>query len=114
MSLSTYTGLQSALTGIQAAQEALDTTSENIANSGTTGYSRQVVNLVPTDPLVLAGGYSQNGAALQVGTGVNAQSITRVRSQYLDSAYRSQNASSNYATTQSSVLGQAQSLLAEP
>ena len=34
-------GLQTALRGLQAAQEAIDTTGHNIANANTPGYSRQ-------------------------------------------------------------------------
>ena len=39
--------LGTALSGLMAFQRSLDTTSHNIANVNTDGYSRQRVNLVP-------------------------------------------------------------------
>ena len=43
MGVSTFMGLQTALRGLIAQQEALDITGHNIANANTLGYSRQEV-----------------------------------------------------------------------
>ena len=41
MSIPAFTGLNTALRGVQAQQAALDVVSHNIANVDTPGYSRQ-------------------------------------------------------------------------
>ena len=45
MAISSYMGLQTALRGLLANQEAIDTTGHNIANANTPGYSRQVADM---------------------------------------------------------------------
>ena len=45
MYISTFTPLQTALSGIEAAQEELDTTGDNISNENTAGYTEESVNL---------------------------------------------------------------------
>jgi flagellar hook-associated protein 1 FlgK len=109
--ISTFTPLDSALSGILAAQQELETTSNNIANSDTPGYTDESVNLSESLPLTVA---SDNGAGVQVGTGVDVSSISSARNQFLDAAYRVQNAVSNSATTEQSYLDQVQTQLNEP
>ena len=46
-----YSGLQTALSGLEAAQAAIDTTGQNIANANTPGYSRQTVVQTERNPL---------------------------------------------------------------
>ncbi len=111
MYISTFTPLQSALSGIEVAQQELDTTSNNIGNADTPGYTEESVNLSAALPLTIAG---PNGAGMQVGTGVDADSIASARSQYLDTSYRAQNGASNYASTEQTYINQAQSALDEP
>lgn len=110
--ISTFTTLQTALTGVEAAQEELSTTGENISNANTDDYEEQVVNLGENEPVSIAGG--DGGEGLQIGTGVNATSITNVSDPYLDSAWRAQNANSGSATTEQTYLSQIQSALNEP
>ena len=114
MTVSTYLGLDTALSALQTDQEAIETTSNNIANESTPGYTRERVNFGATTPYTTAGGYTLGGSSLQIGTGVTAASIARVRSQFLDTQYRAQNAAASNASEQTSDLGAAQSLLAEP
>lgn len=76
------------VSGLQAAQASLYTTSHNIANASTPGYSRQQVNLTSSTPLLTGAGF--------LGTGVQVDTISRSYSAFL--------------TTQ---LTQAQSLEAE-
>jgi len=110
MYVSSFLTLNTALSGVEAAQEQLATTGENITNANTPDYERQRVNLVETNPLTLAGGNSP----LQLGTGVNAASITNVGSSYLDAAWRQQNANSSGASTLRTYTQQIQTLLNEP
>ena len=45
MYVSTFSPLQIALSGVEAAQEELQTTGENITNENTAGYVDETVNL---------------------------------------------------------------------
>lgn len=78
--------------GIFAHQLMQDTTGHNIVNAGTEGYSRQRVQLAPTMSI-------QQTSALgfvEVGTGVDAMSITRARNIYADKQFRQETASEGY------------------
>ena len=89
---STFAGLNTMVRGIFAHQLMQDTTGHNIVNAGTEGYSRQRVNLTPTMSI-------QQTSALgyvEVGTGVDAMSITRARNIYADKQFRQETATENY------------------
>ena len=107
-------GLETALSGLEADQLALDETGHNITNANTPGYSRQVVNLTASPSLVLPAESSITGDGVQVGTGVDATSITRIRNQFLDIQYRAQNSLLGNATASSTALTQAQAAFSEP
>ncbi|MFN8648271.1 MAG: flagellar basal body protein, partial [Gemmatimonadales bacterium] len=64
-------------------QKAIDTTGHNIANASTDGYTRQRLRLGAADPLVTPIG--------QLGRGVVAEGIDRIRDQFLDVSYRKEN-----------------------
>jgi flagellar hook-associated protein 1 len=114
MSVPTLQGLQTALSGLLAEQQALDVAGNNIANVNTEGYSRQVAVLEPNPALPIPAISTLTGQGAQLGTGVNVETITRIRNTYLDAQYRTQNSALSKATTQAEVLGQAQSALNEP
>jgi len=69
--------LATALSGLMAEQGALQTTTNNVANVNTPGYSRQVPVLVTCDPIV-----EDN---LTFGAGVNLKTIENVRDPILES-----------------------------
>lgn len=112
MYISSFLTLDTALSGVEAAQEELDTTGQNITNENTAGYEEQVVNLSESQSLDIAG--AGNDGALQLGTGVTAASITNTGDPYLDAAWRQQNAATNAASTAQGFLNQIQSALNEP
>jgi flagellar hook-associated protein 1 FlgK len=114
MPISTFMGLQTALSGLQADQEAINTTGQNIANANTPGYSRQVVSLQAAMPLSVPALSSLTGMGAQLGTGVDATTINRIRNQFLDVQYRTQNSATSNSTTQQTTLQQAQTALDEP
>ncbi len=91
MPIPSFTGLQTALKGLEAAQAELDTTGQNISNESTPGYSRQKVVTTDCDSLTLPAVSSTTGTGAQLGTGVSISNITRVRNQFLDVQYRTQN-----------------------
>lgn len=95
MNISSFTMLHTALSGVEAAQEELSTTGENISNETTPGYEEQTVNLSPSS----AFGVSAGGVTYQIGTGVSVKNITNSSDSYLDTAWRSQNSATNSAST---------------
>src|ERR1700752_2875632 len=107
MSIPTFTGLQTALSGLQASQAAIDTTGENISNANTPGYTRQVDNTVESAALTIPA-LSQRGGRAALGTGVSISTISRIRDQFLDIQYRAQNTLTSNANTSSSELQQVQ------
>jgi len=114
MSIPSLQGLQTALSGLIAQQTALDTTGNNIANANTEGYSRETALLEPNTPLPIAAISGYTGKGAQLGTGVTVATITRIRNQYLDAQYRTQNSALGAAQTQAETLTQAQTAFNEP
>jgi len=114
MTIPSFTGLQTALRGLTAAQAAIDTTSHNIANANTPGYSRQQVDLTESPSMTLPGLSVGPSDGIQLGTGVDVSQISRIRDQFLDIQYRAQNSNTNNASTQTTILNQVQTSLDEP
>src|SRR3954447_4790777 len=88
MPISSFMGLETALRGILAHQQAIDTTSHNVANANTEGYSRQEAVLNASMPQTVYGiGESGLGS---IGTGVSVEAFRRIRTGFLDLQYRAQ------------------------
>lgn len=79
----TFGSFNIATSGLFASQRALDTTSHNISNANTIGYSRQIALQRATMPT-----YDPSGI---VGTGTETYNIMQMRSNYLDAKYWGQN-----------------------
>jgi flagellar hook-associated protein 1 FlgK len=90
MAVSTFMGLQTALRGLIAQQEALDVTGHNIANSNTVGYSRQEVKTSASRALVINTGSTAGNGKAELGTGVDVTGVSRARDRFLDLQYRAQ------------------------
>jgi flagellar hook-associated protein 1 FlgK len=73
--------LSTGLSGLRAAQRALDTTSHNIANVSTEGYSRQRVEFQARQ--------AESSGAGWIGTGVQVSTVRRVYDQFLVQQTRS-------------------------
>lgn len=82
---STFLGLNTAYTGLQAYQAAINTSAHNISNTNTEGYSRQKTNAQAEQALRT---YAQYGT---IGTGVVVTSIEQIRDRYYDIKYRNNN-----------------------
>lgn len=87
---STFFGLETAKRGMYTQQSALYVTGHNISNANTPGYTRQRVNFQQTTPYAYPG-MNRPGGAGQFGTGVEAGSVERIRDQFLDVQFRTQN-----------------------
>ncbi|MCM1213594.1 MAG: flagellar hook-associated protein FlgK [Lachnospiraceae bacterium] len=83
---SQFFGLNIAYTGLLASNAALNTTSNNIANVQTKGYSRQEVNQAASSALRVFQTYGCAGA------GVDTLSIERIRDGFYDTKYWNNNA----------------------
>ncbi|MDQ8734024.1 flagellar hook-associated protein FlgK [Paenibacillus sp. LHD-38] len=110
---STFHGLETARRSLFTTQSALNTTGHNIANANTVGYSRQIVNMTASRPID-AVGFSKSAAAGQLGTGVEASSITRVREKFLDNQFRNENKSNGNFTVQLDTLSKLEGIVNEP
>lgn len=87
-------------------QRAIDTTGHNIANANTEGYTRQRLALTPEVPLQTPIG--------QVGRGVTADGIERLRDGYLDQSFRRENGDLGRFATLKDTLGQIEDIFGEP
>jgi flagellar hook-associated protein 1 len=114
MSIPTLQGLQTALSGLLAEQQALDVAGHNIANANTEGYSRQTAVLETNQAIPIPALSAITGQGAQLGTGVTVETYTRIRNSYLDAQYRTQNSALNGASTQAEELEQAQGAFNEP
>jgi flagellar hook-associated protein 1 FlgK len=102
-----FLGLEISLRGLQAAQQLMDTSAHNVANSATPGYAREEVVLSPV-------GTMQPGVAGQPGGGVRVDLVQRVKSFFLDLQYWTQNARAGDYQTRDRALSDVQALLGEP
>lgn len=92
--------------GLLAFQNALTTTSHNISNVNTDGYSRQRVDLTTRNPQLSGAGY--------FGTGVNVQNVARMYDQFLTDQVRIQTASNSQVSTYYDLASRIDNMLADP
>ncbi|MGM9929670.1 MAG: flagellar hook-associated protein FlgK [Bacillus sp. (in: firmicutes)] len=110
---STFFGLETAKRGMVTQQSALYVTGHNIANANTEGYTRQRVNFSTTTPYAVPGLNRPNTTG-QLGTGVEAGSIQRVRDSFADLQYRTQNNKLGYYGVISESLTKMEEVMNEP
>jgi flagellar hook-associated protein 1 FlgK len=88
-----FNTIQSAL---EADQEAINTTANNVANANTPGYTEESVTWQETDPISISG--------QQFGTGVEISNVTSQGSQILDQAIDQQQQTLSAATSREAGL----------
>ena len=93
--------LNTALTGLNVAQAALDVTSQNISNVNTPGYTRETVQ---QEPLVTAG----------QGTGVAITNIQSVTDQFLQGELQSSAASTGQYNAMNEIQNELQNAIGDP
>jgi flagellar hook-associated protein 1 FlgK len=111
MAIPAFTGLNTALRGVQAQQAALDVVAHNIANVETPGYSRQEA-VFSASPTLRIDGTKQDGTGAQLGTGVDVLTYRRLRDDFLDLQFRAQNMASGQSDATAQRLDVVQSDLA--
>ena len=95
--------LSTGVSGLLAFQQALDVTSNNIANAATPGYSVENINLTPQPGQSTAGGF--------LGSGVAVQGIARAYSELLAQQVRSSQSSYSSYNTLATQAGQIDNML---
>ena len=111
--VSTFHSLEVSKRSLFTQQTALNTTGHNIANANTAGYSRQRVNMVAARPIE-APGFSHSTAKGQLGMGVEYDSITRIREQFLDEQFRNENKSLGEWSLKFDTLDKLEAIVNEP
>ncbi|WP_020482810.1 flagellar hook-associated protein FlgK [Methylomonas sp. MK1] len=96
--------MNSALSGLAASRRALETTSNNISNVNTEGYSRQRVELATRSEQYTGSGY--------IGSGVDAVNIVRSYDQFLTDQLRFSTSAFAAADTYQKLSSQVDNLLA--
>jgi len=110
--VSTFGSLQTAYSGLSAARAGLDVTGQNMANVGTTGYTRQ--RIVQTEVGAPAQTGFVRGTAALAGQGVSVDAIARLASSTLDTRVRFSAGAAAYADTRATALDQLETGLHEP
>lgn len=114
MGIPTLQGLQTALSGLLAGQEALDVVGQNIANAQTPGYTRQQAVLVTNPPITIPALSPNNGRGAILGTGVGVETIQRIHDIYVEEALRGATTAVGYASAEAQILEAVQRGLNEP
>ncbi|OES46049.1 flagellar hook-associated protein FlgK [Domibacillus iocasae] len=110
---STFMGLETAKRGMFTQQSALYTTGHNISNANTPGYSRQRVNFQTTTPYP-AVGLNRPNIPGQMGTGVEAGSVQRIRDSFIDVQYRNENNKLGYWSARADAFTKVEDIVNEP
>lgn len=101
--MSTFQGLEIAKAGMLTYRASMETAAHNLANIGTKGYSRQVVETAAQ---------TRNVSSIKVvGAGAYVKGIVRQRNEYYDTKYERANATYSKYSTHSYFLNQVQSYL---
>ena len=95
--------LTTAVSGLEAFQQALAVTGNNIANASTPGYTRQQINLSPS--------FAQNLGSGYVGSGVNVDGVSRILDQFANAQLQTANQSVSQQDAYVSVAQQIDSVL---
>ena len=110
--VSSFHGLELGKRGLSVGQASIATTGQNIANVNTKGYSRQQVNSSASPSLDIW--TSQGANTGQLGTGVNLDSITRVRDRFLDQQFRDHSETLGQWQAKQTTLDRLETIVNEP
>ena len=111
--LSTFHGLETARKALNTTQTSLHTVGHNIANANTEGYSRQRVNTKTAQPFP-SPAFNKPDIPGQLGTGVKAGSIQRIRDEFLDLQYRGENNQHGYWSARYDAWMKVEDIMNEP
>ncbi|MEN0086120.1 MAG: flagellar hook-associated protein FlgK [Leifsonia sp.] len=109
--MSTFSGLNTAYSGLVAAKAGLDVVGQNLVNANTPGYTRQRVSTSGVPALNSAGLFS---GGVRPGQGVSVDGIQRLDDAAIDARVRSTTALSGYTNTRADALSTLEASLNEP
>jgi flagellar hook-associated protein 1 FlgK len=109
--VSTFSGLNTATTALWAQQRGLDVTGQNIANVNTAGYTRQRAELQSVGGNAVPAVYAVSN---QVGQGVDADTVIRIRDAFLEGRAQLESGSSARLTVADDTLTQIEQAFREP
>ena len=98
------------VSGLQASQNAINTTAHNLSNVNTTGYVRQQAILGDRDYTLVG---RKATSYMQVGLGVDSIATSRIRDILLDSAYRSENSRGGFYEAQYEAVTEIETIVGE-
>ncbi|AIQ14818.1 flagellar hook-associated protein FlgK [Paenibacillus durus] len=110
---STFHGLETSKRALLVNTASMQTMGHNISNANTEGYTRQRVNISASRPIWQMG-MTKSQAPGQLGTGVQYDSITRVRDSYLDLQYRRENQTLGSYDVMNTAMTAIQNIVNEP
>lgn len=98
--------LNVSISGLNAAQMGILTTSHNIANASTPGFNRQQTVQTTNTPMFSGGGF--------VGQGANIETVKRIYNDFLNSQVKSAETNSAELNTYATEIAQIDNLLGDP
>ncbi|MBI9099187.1 MAG: flagellar hook-associated protein FlgK [Spirochaetaceae bacterium] len=110
---STFSGIEIGKRSLQAHTTALTTVGHNLSNASTEGYSRQRVNMSPTDPLYRPE-MNREERPGQIGQGVGVVSIERIRDNLLQNRVLAQGDEAGYWNTRDEYIMMVEQVYNEP
>lgn len=109
----TFSGLELGRRALNYFKQGIETAGHNISNADVDGYSRQKVDASASIPYS-APGINASGEAGQIGTGVNIDSITRIRDSFLDYQYRQESTEGGFWDVASQTMEYIEMFINEP
>jgi flagellar hook-associated protein 1 FlgK len=109
--MSSFSGLSTALSSLNAQRQALEVSGHNVANANTVGYTRQRADLTSVGP---QGGTALFAGGTTTGNGVKVGSLARLGDMFLDARVRSETGSAAFTATRAEVYARLESTVAEP
>ncbi len=110
---STFSGIELGKRGLISHTQGLSTVGHNLSNASTEGYSRQRVQLKPTDPLYVPG-LTREETPGQIGQGTDIASIERIRDGLLEGRIVAQTNNEFYWTSRDKYVMMMEKLYNEP
>ena len=111
--LNSFFGLEMGKRALNAFRQGIEVAGHNTSNVKTKGYSRQRVDLSTTDPYTDPG-LTRPATPGQIGTGVKVDEIIRIRDEFLDFQFRSEQAALGYWDKINKLYDSLQLYIAEP
>ena len=109
--MSSFSGLSTALSSLNAQRQALEISGQNVANANTVGYTRQRADLSSVGPQSASSLFS---GGLATGNGVRVGGVARLGDIFLDARVRSETGSAAFAATRAETFARLESTVAEP